>query len=200
MRKALKFILFSALLVTVVGCSRDKGDKRANVSNRYNRSQNPSDYMNNPYNRNMGGVQGEWGQIYSNSGSFSQALRAFMAGVNDLGYVSGQMHDPETGIWFRGQVDVCRVSGQIDILVWDSNAYNYGEPRPYFWSAMVESVSDSGSRVVITARDSAGRITLDGTANQNGNYSGTVRFQNDDGQAGTLGQFQIYTNALLSCN
>jgi hypothetical protein len=161
------------------------------------------------------GFKPQWGRIHKGADSqenFYYHLEGFVSvSINsydtpsELGYVSGDMNDPNTGVWFWGDVkpqsgtafnpnasqslQLDTQSIQLRMVVWDSYAGKTdaaGNTIPEF-PVDIRKASRAfvnGKQATITFADDYGWVEMNGTFDQN-NFTGHVTYQNykfwDDG-------------------
>ena len=187
-RRALYLLGVTLMLTGMVAC----GPKRSKGSSSVRVAPRNSDYAQ----PNMSGTTASassWGAIGSTDQNFSNTLSAFMYGITDLGFVSGNTNDT-TGIRFRGSV----AQKKIEMLVWDDVANQ--THMAYFWSMDIVNVEKTQNGAVITVRDSVGTVVFNGSFTNTGMWQGTVTFQNSaqtNNASGTLGNFAIVMNGFF---
>lgn len=189
--------LFLLIAVTGLGtgCSKKKVGGKTN-GYRYSRTNVPNNALTDPRTGQV--ITSEWGTIFSSGGSFNSAMRSFMPGVSDLGYISANPGDA-TGLRFRGRVS----SGIFEIMVWDEVASQTG--KVYFWQMRVADVQDEGGNIrTVYLEDTIGDVALQGEIMSNGEWAGYVYYRNAiDGQTQNqnwiqLGNFRIAQNPTLN--
>lgn len=132
----------------------------------------------------------------------SSMLTDFMWASSTIGYVSGTGQDnTSTGIEFRGNINQLAPSGQIEIIVKDSQAISSG--MAFERMLTVTQVSGSSTSATVTAEDASGQVTFTGTFNGN-TWVGTVEYTNSSGQSGSgtpigVGNFQIISCGIFQC-
>jgi hypothetical protein len=191
-KKTGALLMLAFVLASTAACAKKSG--KAEVSNRYNRGTGGwQDGGGSYYDPNTGQyVSSAWGAFYNFSAYDLRNFMGFDQYNLDLGNVSNRPDD-STGVRFRG---LARQGSQIYILVWDETASQTGQA--FYWGMTVQSVQggpQQGSATVVAA-DDYGSIQLQGSFS-GGMWTGSVRYQNADGQSGSLGQFGIPQQAIF---
>ncbi|OFZ16899.1 MAG: hypothetical protein A2Z20_09615 [Bdellovibrionales bacterium RBG_16_40_8] len=183
--RAFYLIAMAFVMASTIACgNKDKG--KAKVAYRYNTRTNG--WQNSPTNSTNGQLS-EWGEI---TGQFSQQLiNSFMPNSN-VGTVSGRSGD-STGIRFHGSIS----SGVINMLVYDSIAYQNGDNQAFYWQMNVVNKQISNNNATVIVEDNVGRVTFSGNINSGGVWSGNVTFANSGFDQQTLGKFMINASAIL---
>lgn len=214
----IKKLFYALILVTMAltfaaGCS--KKESKARITGRAGGRAAPAPTTGSG-GTIVGGVPGHTGQTGQIGFNNDFPGRIYDDGFGTLqdgidGYIAADGSDPEqviglvtqqgTGLFFGGTVNTgASLNGQIEILVWDSLALTNGGNGLVLPSLVVDSASSyiNGSNITVVAFDDYGTMTFQGT-NNNSIFQGTVTYRNNNGTSGTIGQFQIPTCQMFTC-